>query len=52
MKLKDNNANLPHSIITPEMEKVEEELEKKRAEEEERHRKEIEASLNGNMLAL
>jgi hypothetical protein len=34
------------------MEEVEEELEKKRTEEEERHRKEIEASLVGNMLEL
>lgn len=42
IKLEDYNGNLPHSIITREMEEVEEELEKKTAEEEERRRKEIE----------
>jgi hypothetical protein len=34
------------------MEEVEEELEKKTAEEEERHRKEMQVSLNGNIWEL
>jgi hypothetical protein len=42
LKLEDCNANTSHCIITPEMEEVEEELEKKTAEEEERLRKEME----------
>jgi hypothetical protein len=52
IKLEDYNGNLPHPIITREMEEVEEELEKKTAEEEERRRKEIEVSFNGNMWEL
>jgi len=42
LKLEDCNSNTSHCIITPEMEKEEEELEKKTAEEAERLRKEME----------
>lgn len=52
IKLEHYNGNLPHSIITQEMEEVEEELEKKTAEEEERRRKEMEVSFNRNVWEL
>lgn len=42
MKLEECGDNAPYSVITQEMEEVEEELEKKTAEEEERRRKELE----------